>query len=299
MTVYDGPTHALVGTITPFGPAFTGGARVAVADITGDGVEDVVVAPGPGHEPVVAVYDGATLSLVKAFRAYAADFTGGLFVAAGDIDGTGRPDIVTGAGAAGGPHVKAFTAHDVMASSLTLDTTDLPADRSYFAYEPAFAGGVSVAVADLDADGHADIVTGAGPGGGPRVRAVSGRTGAVIKDFFAFDPADRAGVSVAAGDFGDGRGRVAATLQAAGPSVRVFDAAGNVDHEYRPFGAAGRPAAVVARDLLGTGADWLIVVDEPAAGANPAVKVLNGLTGDVGPAFGDLTEDYGGGIYVG
>jgi serralysin len=40
-----------------------------------------------------------------------------------------------------------------------------------WAYDPAFTGGVQVAVGDLDGDGRAEIVTGPGDGGGADVRA--------------------------------------------------------------------------------------------------------------------------------
>jgi FG-GAP repeat len=52
------------------------------------------------------------------------------------------------------------------------------------AYDPAFSGGVSVATGDVTGDGIAEIVTGAGPGGGPHVRIFSGthpHTSAVMR----------------------------------------------------------------------------------------------------------------------
>ena len=44
--------------------------------------------------------------------AFQPNFTGGVRVATGDINGEGTPDIITGAGAGGGPHVKIFDGSD-------------------------------------------------------------------------------------------------------------------------------------------------------------------------------------------
>jgi hypothetical protein len=123
---------------------------------------------------------------ILGFLAYAPGFLGGIFVAAGDVTGDGRADIVTGAGPGGGPHVRVF---DGVTGAEIL---------GFFAYAPGFLGGVRVAAGDVDGDGRADVVTGAGPGGGPHVRVFDGVTGAEVRSFFAYDPGFLGGVFVGA-----------------------------------------------------------------------------------------------------
>src|SRR5262245_39312188 len=91
-----------------FDPSFNGGVRVARADVNGDGQTDVIAAAGPGGGPHVKVFDGATGALLREFFAYGGSFYGGVFVDAADLNGDGRAEIVTGAGAGGAPHVKVF-----------------------------------------------------------------------------------------------------------------------------------------------------------------------------------------------
>jgi hypothetical protein len=141
---------------------FTGGVAVAVGDVNGDGTPDIITGAGPGGGPHVKVFSGVDGTLLASFFAYNPSFTCGVWVAAGDVTGDGKADVVTGAGPGGGPNVKVF---------------DLAADRvaaSFFAYNPSFTGGVTVAAADVNADGRADVITGAGPGGGPHIKVFDG-----------------------------------------------------------------------------------------------------------------------------
>lgn len=109
---------------------------------------------------------GAQLSgPVGDFLAYGTEFRGGVRVAAADVDGDGVQDIITAAGAGGGPHVRVFSGRD--ASPLA----------EYFVFDREFRGGVSVAAADFTGDGRAEVVVGAGAGGGPRVRVFDALTG--------------------------------------------------------------------------------------------------------------------------
>src|SRR5262249_10495328 len=96
--VYAGPTRSLVFDFYAYDPRFPGGVRVAVGDVNGDGIPDIVTAPGPGGGPDVRVFDGRTGAMIRDFMAYDFRFTGGVYVAVGDVNHDGFADIITGAG---------------------------------------------------------------------------------------------------------------------------------------------------------------------------------------------------------
>ena len=91
-------------------PLFPGGASVATGDLDGDGVAEVITGAGPGGGPHVRVWRiaGGTATEVFGFFAYSPYFPGGAFVAAGDMDGDGIDELITGAGPGGGPHVRVW-----------------------------------------------------------------------------------------------------------------------------------------------------------------------------------------------
>ena len=187
---FNGRTGALVREYAVALPAPACGLHVAAGDVNGDGIVDPIVGAGGGPSPTVTVIDGYTGGARRQFLAYLDGFPGGVYVAAGDVTGDGLADIVTGAGPSGGPHVRVFDGATGQAIAGPL--------ASFFAYEPGFPGGVRVAAGDLNGDGRADVMTGAGPGGGPHVRVFDGATGREILGTFAFDPAFSGGVFLAA-----------------------------------------------------------------------------------------------------
>ena len=169
---------------------FFGGARAAVADLSGDGdgVGDLIVSAGFGGGPRVAGYDGLTLGLatpVKLFAdflAFEADLRNGAFVAGGDLDGDGRAELIAGGGPGGGPRVTAFSGLSLLANQ------QVPL-ANFFAGDVNSRGGVRVAVKNLDGDASADLVVGAGTGAGSRVTAYAGKSlgAATPPELFAFD----------------------------------------------------------------------------------------------------------------
>ncbi len=298
VNVYDSETNALIGILTPFGRGYTAGVRVATGDMTGDGIQDIVVAAGPGSPPWIKIYDGGTLAEIKTFLAYGYSFTGGLFVATGDFDGDGRMDLVTGAGAGGGPHVQIFNGADMFPPTVA-NSVPIPRE-SFFAYSPTFTGGVSVAAADINGDGRADVITGAGPGGGPHVQVFSGTDHHSIASFFAYEPTMALGILVTAGDLtGDGKPEIATTPMLGGaPIARAFTPEGRTLATYTPFDTTLRSGASVSiKDLDGDGIAELIIATGPKT--TPQVKVVSAKTGATLREFPAFTPDYLGGMYVG
>jgi hypothetical protein len=102
------------GIITPtlswnaFEPSFTGGVYVATGDVHGDGVPKIITGEGPGAQPRVNVFDGITGNRLQSFLAFDAGFKGGVRVAAADVNGDGRSDIIAAEGPGGLPLVRAF-----------------------------------------------------------------------------------------------------------------------------------------------------------------------------------------------
>jgi len=145
---------------------------------------------GAGGGPAVSVYNSLDNSILNTFFAFEEGFTGGVQTAVADVNNDGISDVIVGAGPGGGPRV-------IVYDGSTNFTTQL---FDFFAFSTSFTGGVSVAGGDFNADGFADIVVGAGPGGGPQVNIFDGQTGNLLTQFFAYDQSFRGGVTVAVGD---------------------------------------------------------------------------------------------------
>jgi uncharacterized protein GlcG (DUF336 family) len=218
------PLAGPLGSFFAYNPAFTGGVYVAAGDVNGDGRADVITGAGAGGGPHVRVFDAATGTVIREFFAFAPNFTGGVRVAAGDVNGDTHADIIVAAGTSGGPHVRVFDG---------VTGAQLPgAIGSFFAYNPGFTGGVFVAAGDLNGDSRADIITGAGEGGGPHVRAFDAVTGANIYNSFAYEVQFTGGVRVAAANLDmDPQAEIVTAPGDKGSSrIRVFDSAtGMVD----------------------------------------------------------------------
>jgi hypothetical protein len=265
-------------SFNPFpGVVFTGGIRVAVGPAFNSGFgpsvpPDLVVGTGPGGITVVKIYGGQSVlkgnpGEAAEFNPFGAAFGGGVFVALGDLNGLkslDTPDgaldeVVCGADAGAGPEV---TVWRVLGGGIRPGAPfSASMVSAFFAYPMSFRGGVRVACADVNADGLDDIITGAGPGGGPLVEIYLGDKNTFVNpNMFASFLGILAppgitfsgGVFVTAGDFdGDGKAEVIVSAdQGGGPQVQVFTGA---SINANPMGTApiGGFNALIASGFLG------------------------------------------------
>jgi hypothetical protein len=283
---FDAITGAVVFDFDAYDPTFTGGVNVAVGDVNADGVPDIVTGAGSTGGPNVKVFSGVDLTVLANFFAYAPTFTGGVNVAVGDVNHDGFGDIITGTGFNGGPHVKVFSGKD--GSGL----------YSFFAYASTFTGGVNVAAGDVNGDGFADIITGAGRTGGPNVKVFDGATGNTLFSFFAYDSTFTGGVCIGSTTLSNGRAVIITGAGVGGgPNVKVFDGStlALLDNffAFDPSFTGGVRVAGVnvngqAKIIAGAG---------PSGG--PEVCVFDVQTQAPLESFFAFSPGFNGGIYVG
>ena len=239
----------LVAPFTPFGKDFTGGGFVAAGAFDGDGRAEFVITPDVGGGPRAVLFsaqDGQAVPRKSFFGIDDDQFRGGIRVAVGDVNGDGTPDLTVSAGVGGGPRVAVFDGRTLLGTPTRLV-------NDFFALPGDLTNSVSVAAVDVDGDGRADLVFGAGSGGAPRVVTLSGKllmtdggraaTDAPLTNFFAGgDTTSRDGARVSTADTDrDGRMEVAV----ASDVVRIYPAASL---------AAGEPAATLSFDLVAAAA---------------------------------------------
>ena len=172
VTVIDQDSGAVISQFAPYGSAFRGGVRVATGDLTGDGIDEIVTAPGWSIVGQVNVYSQAG-GLLTSFQPYGSTFKGGVQVAVGDVDGDGLNDIIT-VPSYGPAEVKVF--RNVLAGGVPTFDVQNPY-RDFLAFPSSFIGGAVVAAADMGStplttgpfditqrDQKAEIVIGSGAG---------------------------------------------------------------------------------------------------------------------------------------
>ncbi len=216
------PNGMPAGGFFAYDSKFRGGLRLASNDVDGDGSFEIITGAGPGGGPHLRIFD-ARGNVKSQFFVYDKKYSGGLNVASCDLDKNGMAEIIVSLGSRAPPYVYVFNHYGDLLFR-------------FLAYHHSFRGGVNIACGDVDGDGLMEIITGAGPGGGPHLRIFDAQ-GVLKHHFFTFLQKFRGGIKVAVGDLnGDGQSEIIVGIASgASPYVRIFNYLGLLQTQFLAY----------------------------------------------------------------
>jgi hypothetical protein len=318
--IVDPAAGALMTRFLAYEISYRGGVRVATGDLNGDGIDEIITAPGRNRAPLVRVFDQAG-NLLTQFNAFAKTFKGGVDVAVGDFNGDGKNDIAAAMSYAGS-QVKLF--RNTSSGAIPYSPITFVAHSSFFPFGSSFKGGATVELADMGTpispggvkqlnsavfDGKAEVIVGNGPGMRSTVKVFAHFSGkpVAVRTFRPLGATFRGGLSldvaridgdlvpdiiVGAGNGGASRVEI---WSGANPNVllRGFNAFTAADTPS--FNA---PVHIAAGVPNGNGIAETILAAQGSDGATRQIRRFNALTADLVDAFFETSPDFSGAYFL-
>ncbi|MFA6422136.1 MAG: L,D-transpeptidase family protein [Candidatus Buchananbacteria bacterium] len=247
-------------------PDYQGMVDLTVGDFGKSG-KKILISRGSGNSPIVEAYSSGGV-FEYLFDVFDANFRGGSFISAGNIDGDEGDEIVVGAGYRGGPQVRVFKGTENVSN--------------FFAYDKNNRAGVKVLVADIVGDSTEEIITGPNLNSDPVINVFDSK-GNKLKSK-KLNLSKVGGVNLASGDInGDGKRELIVGSGYGNKSqIIILDNDLNEIKKIYPYGDYQGGVNVGAGDLNSDGIDEIAIA--PAFHGYYLVRVIN--------ANGDLIKEF-------
>jgi len=172
-----------------YDPGFKGGVNIAVGDIDGGGLKEIITAPASSAEPRLKVYNRFGTVLNFDIYPFHPEFSGGVSIATANVDGGMEDELIV-----------AVQSQDSAWVKVIKPSHPAPPLGEFMAFPENFKGGINVASGDVDNDGFDEVIVAANSGGGPHVKTFEAYGHELRINFFAYEHDFRGGVNIASGD---------------------------------------------------------------------------------------------------
>ena len=258
---------AEVFSFVPY-PGWKGSVRVATGDVNGDGIQEIITAPGRNRVGEIRVFDSTTGVELTAYRTFpfGPSYRGGVEVAVGNLNADVYGDIVAGMSSGAGM-VNAFLVN----ATLPDPVANVPF-KSFRGFPAPYTGGVKLAAADFGSyvgptwtpgvlDGISEIVVGSNAGIRATVKVVD-VTGVpkTVRTILPFAANFRGGVTLATGRYDlDAIPDIFVGAGVGGQSsLQVWNVAGGAPAKLAVFAGMAKPNATLFTAALDTSGDGVV-----------------------------------------